>query len=95
MSPDLLKRPSLRNENANNDQELLKSSKGKCQWMAARKVDKLKAIVMTSVFVEMGGSWAKDAAAPSARTSVSNSRKCRLRPSPSNARVHPASSRRS
>lgn len=48
-------------QNANNDQELLKLSKDKWQWMADKNVDKLKDLFDDkSVFVHMGGSWGKD-----------------------------------
>lgn len=43
------------------DQELLKLSKDKWQWMADKNVDKLKDLFDDkSVFVHMGGSWGKD-----------------------------------
>jgi hypothetical protein len=43
------------------DQEILKLSKDKWQWMADKNVDKLKDLFDDkSVFVHMGGSWGKD-----------------------------------
>jgi 4-carboxymuconolactone decarboxylase len=45
----------------NSDQEILKLSKDKWQWMADKNVDKLKDLFDDkSVFVHMGGSWGKD-----------------------------------
>ena len=45
----------------NTDQEVLKLSKDKWQWMADRNVDKLKHLFDDkSVFVHMGGSWGKE-----------------------------------
>ena len=47
-------------QNSNTDQEVLKLSKDKWQWMADKKVDKLKDLFDDkSVFVHMGGSWGK------------------------------------
>jgi hypothetical protein len=47
-------------QNANTDQEVLKLSKDKWQWMADKNVDKLKDLFDDkSVFVHMGGSWGK------------------------------------
>lgn len=43
------------------DQEIIKLSKDKWQWMADKNVDKLKDLFDDkSVFVHMGGSWGKD-----------------------------------
>ena len=43
------------------DQEILKLSKDKWQWMADKNVDKLKDLFDDkSMFVHMGGSWGKD-----------------------------------
>jgi hypothetical protein len=43
------------------DQEMLKLSKDKWQWMADKNVDKLKDLFDDkSMFVHMGGSWGKD-----------------------------------
>jgi hypothetical protein len=43
------------------DQEVLKLSKDKWQWMADKNVDKLKDLFdEKSVFVHMGGSWGKE-----------------------------------
>ena len=43
------------------DQEILKLSKDKWQWMADKNVDKLKDLFDDkSVFVHMGGSWGKE-----------------------------------
>lgn len=48
-------------QNANTDQEVLKLSKDKWQWMADKNIDKLKDLFdEKSVFVHMGGSWGKD-----------------------------------
>jgi hypothetical protein len=48
-------------QNSNTDQEILKLSKDKWQWMADKNVDKLKDLFDDkSVFVHMGGSWGKD-----------------------------------
>lgn len=48
-------------QNANIDQELLKLSKDKWQWMADKNVEKLNDLFDNkSVFVHMGGSWGKD-----------------------------------
>jgi hypothetical protein len=43
------------------DQEILKLSKDKWQWMADKNVDKLRDLFDDkSVFVHMGGSWGKE-----------------------------------
>ncbi len=43
------------------EQELIKLSKDKWQWMADKNVDKLKDLFdEKSVFVHMGGSWGKE-----------------------------------
>jgi len=43
------------------DQEVIKLSKDKWQWMADKNVDKLKTLFDDkSVFVHMGGSWGKE-----------------------------------
>jgi hypothetical protein len=43
------------------DQEILKLSKDKWQWMADKDVDKLKDLFHEkSVYVHMGGSWGKE-----------------------------------
>jgi hypothetical protein len=43
------------------DQEVIKLSKDKWQWMADKNVDKLKDLFDDkSVFVHMGGSWGKE-----------------------------------
>src|SRR5690606_16422907 len=43
------------------DQEILKLSKDKWQWMAGKDVEKLKDLFDDkSVFVHMGGSWGKE-----------------------------------
>jgi hypothetical protein len=48
-------------QNSNSDQEVLKLSKDKWQWMADKNVDKLKDLFDDkSVFVHMGGSWGKE-----------------------------------
>jgi hypothetical protein len=48
-------------QNSNADQEILKLSKDKWQWMADKNVDKLKDLFNDkSVFVHMGGSWGKE-----------------------------------
>lgn len=48
-------------QNADIDQELLKLSKDKWEWMADKNVDKLNDLFdHKSVFVHMGGSWGKD-----------------------------------
>ena len=48
-------------QNSNTDQEVLKLSKDKWQWMADRDVNKLKDLFDDkSVFVHMGGSWGKE-----------------------------------
>ncbi|WP_276371866.1 nuclear transport factor 2 family protein [Chryseolinea sp. H1M3-3] len=48
-------------QNSNADQEVLKLSKDKWQWMADKNVDKLKDLFDDkSVFVHMGGSWGKE-----------------------------------
>lgn len=48
-------------QDTNVDQEILKLSKDKWQWMADKNVDKLKELFHDkSVFVHMGGSWDKD-----------------------------------
>lgn len=48
-------------QNSNADQEVLKLSKDKWQWMADKNVDKLKELFDDkSVFVHMGGSWGKE-----------------------------------
>jgi Domain of unknown function (DUF4440) len=48
-------------QNSNADQEVLKLSKDKWQWMADKQVDKLKDLFDDkSVFVHMGGSWGKE-----------------------------------
>jgi len=48
-------------QNSNTDQEILKLSKDKWQWMADKNVDKLKDLFDDkSVFVHMGGSWGKE-----------------------------------
>ena len=47
-------------QSSNTDQEVLKLSKDKWQWMADKNVDKLKELFDDkSVFVHMGGSWGK------------------------------------
>lgn len=47
-------------QNSNTDQEVLKLSKDKWEWMADKNVDKLKDLFDDkSVFVHMGGSWGK------------------------------------
>jgi len=48
-------------QNSSNEQEVIKLSKEKWQWMADKNVDKLKDLFdEKSVFVHMGGSWGKD-----------------------------------
>src|SRR5688500_13410830 len=48
-------------QSSNADQEVLKLSKDKWQWMAKKNVEKLKDLFNDkSVFVHMGGSWGKD-----------------------------------
>lgn len=48
-------------QNSNADQEVLKLSKDKWQWMAEKDVDKLKELFDDkSMFVHMGGSWGKE-----------------------------------
>jgi hypothetical protein len=48
-------------QNPTADQEILKLSKDKWQWMADKNVDKLKDLFHDkSVFVHMGGSWGKE-----------------------------------
>jgi hypothetical protein len=48
-------------QNSNADQEVLKLSKEKWQWMSDKNVDKLTELFDDkSVFVHMGGSWGKD-----------------------------------
>ena len=48
-------------QNSDTDQEVLKLSKDKWQWMADKNVDKLKDLFDDkSVFVHMGGSWGKE-----------------------------------
>lgn len=48
-------------QNSNTEQEVLKLSKDKWQWMADKNVDKLKDLFDDkSVFVHMGGSWGKE-----------------------------------
>jgi hypothetical protein len=48
-------------QSSNADQEVLKLSKDKWQWMADKNVDKLKDLFDDkSVFVHMGGSWGKE-----------------------------------
>lgn len=48
-------------QGSTSDQELLKLSKDKWQWMADKNVDKLKDLFDDkSVFVHMGGSWGKE-----------------------------------
>lgn len=48
-------------QNSNTDQEVLKLSKDKWQWMADKDVNKLKDLFDDkSVFVHMGGSWGKE-----------------------------------
>ena len=46
---------------SNSEQEIIKLSKDKWQWMADKNVDKLKDLFdEKSVFVHMGGSWGKE-----------------------------------
>lgn len=48
-------------QNSSSDQEVLRLSKDKWQWMADKDVDKLKDLFHDkSVFVHMGGSWGKE-----------------------------------
>jgi hypothetical protein len=48
-------------QNSAAEQEVLKLSKDKWQWMADKNVDKLKDLFQEkSVFVHMGGSWGKE-----------------------------------
>jgi hypothetical protein len=48
-------------QTAGADQEVIKLSKDKWQWMADKNVDKLKYLFDDkSAFVHMGGSWGKD-----------------------------------
>jgi hypothetical protein len=48
-------------QDSNADQEVLKLSKDKWQWMAEKDVDKLKELFDDkSMFVHMGGSWGKE-----------------------------------
>src|SRR5688572_10947444 len=48
-------------QSSNTDQEIIKLSKDKWQWMADKNVDKLKDLFDDkSVFVHMGGSWGKE-----------------------------------
>ena len=48
-------------QTTSSDQELLKLSREKWQWMADKNVDKLNDLFDNkSVFVHMGGSWGKD-----------------------------------
>ena len=48
-------------QNSATEQEVIKLSKEKWQWMADKNVDKLKDLFdAKSVFVHMGGSWGKE-----------------------------------
>jgi hypothetical protein len=48
-------------QNSPNEQEVIKLSKEKWQWMADKNVDKLKDLFDDkSIFVHMGGSWGKE-----------------------------------
>jgi len=48
-------------QNSTTEQQVIKLSKDKWQWMADKNVDKLKDLFDDkSVFVHMGGSWGKD-----------------------------------
>ena len=48
-------------QNSSTEQEVIKLSKEKWQWMADKNVDKLKDLFdEKSVFVHMGGSWGKE-----------------------------------
>ena len=48
-------------QNSGTEQEVIKLSKDKWQWMADKNVDKLKDLFDDkSVFVHMGGSWGKE-----------------------------------
>ena len=48
-------------QNSGTEQEIIKLSKEKWQWMADKNVDKLKDLFDDkSVFVHMGGSWGKE-----------------------------------
>ena len=48
-------------QNSATEQEVIKLSKEKWQWMADKNVDKLKDLFdEKSVFVHMGGSWGKE-----------------------------------
>src|SRR5690242_5877670 len=48
-------------QGSTSDQEILKLSKDKWQWLADKNVDKLKDLFDDkSVFVHMGGSWGKE-----------------------------------
>jgi hypothetical protein len=48
-------------QNSSAEQEVIKLSKEKWQWMADKNVDKLKNLFdEKSVFVHMGGSWGKE-----------------------------------
>jgi len=48
-------------QNLTTEQEVIKLSKEKWQWMADKNVDKLKDLFNDkSVFVHMGGSWGKE-----------------------------------
>src|SRR5690349_21612532 len=48
-------------QNSSTDQEVLKLSKDKWQWMADKNMEKLKELFDDkSVFVHMGGSWGKE-----------------------------------
>ena len=48
-------------QNSTTEQEVIKLSKEKWQWMADKNVDKLKDLFdEKSVFVHMGGSWGKE-----------------------------------
>jgi hypothetical protein len=48
-------------QNSATEQEIIKLSKDKWQWMADKNVDKLKDLFDDkSVFVHMGGSWGKE-----------------------------------
>jgi hypothetical protein len=47
-------------QNSSADQEIIKLSKEKWQWMADKKIDVLDSLFQEkSVFVHMGGSWGK------------------------------------
>lgn len=48
-------------QNSTTEQEIIKLSKDKWQWMADKNVDKLKDLFDDkSMFVHMGGSWGKE-----------------------------------